>query len=318
MTSPDLPPPDVMALRVAAAKRNLEQAKGDYETLQAEAHAVFAEVRRRGQPSQEVRLPSGEAVCLISIETGGAVTRWQEPELLGVIATNEPDGFELHALPSAFTDREVLAVLAERFPQYVSTRVCRDVDQRYRAEAMENGGKVFLRAGALAGEQVTVATTEHLPAAGKYSVRWKPKGMDRLGDAIDAGQVSRWGDILVPPSDSYDADGLPQPAGILRADAPRAVPEAVAIAADPSFGEPGDRLFFDADGRFRSPELAALHACEVQGGFSTPARECRRMLADHKRAGTEDGEHAAMLRHWLAVKGIDADGEIEPNSGSAA
>lgn len=65
-------------------------------------------------------------------------------------------------------------------------------------------------------------------------------------------------------------------------------------------------LFRDADGRFRSPEAAAAHAVHIQGGFSTPAREARRMLKD----GSE--QTAQMARDWLTLHGLSPDGDEEP------
>lgn len=50
--------------------------------------------------------------------------------------------------------------------------------------------------------------------------------------------------------------------------------------------------FFLADGTFRSPELAALHATIIQGGFSTPRIEAERMLRD-------GGLGAIAARRWL-------------------
>lgn len=79
---------------------------------------------------------------------------------------------------------------------------------------------------------------------------------------------------------------------------------------DPAFGAPGDQLFFDDKGRFISPELAALHAVQVQHGYSTPARECRRMLADARRQA--DAEHEAMCAEWLTARGLSLDGDDEP------
>jgi hypothetical protein len=43
-------------------------------------------------------------------------------------------------------------------------------------------------------------------------------------------------------------------------------------------------MFTDENELFRSPEHAAAHAVMMQGGFSTPARECRRMLAGIRHA----------------------------------
>ena len=52
-------------------------------------------------------------------------------------------------------------------------------------------------------------------------------------------------------------------------------------------------LFFDADGRFLSVELAAQHAVMVQGGFTTPRIEAERMTR------SRDEAEAAMGREWL-------------------
>lgn len=53
-------------------------------------------------------------------------------------------------------------------------------------------------------------------------------------------------------------------------------------------------LYFDADGRFRSVELAAQHAVIVQGGFTTPAIEAERMTR------SRDPIEAAMGSTWIA------------------
>lgn len=67
----------------------------------------------------------------------------------------------------------------------------------------------------------------------------------------------------------------------------------------------GDSLYFDAEGNFRSPELAALHAIVEQGGFSTPVREAARMIRD-------GGRHAEIARAWMAEKGLaDTDLDLE-------
>lgn len=304
-----------VALRVAVAKMRLENAERDYKSLQGDdVFPVFADVRRSGIPTLEVRLPDGTLVCKIPIEKGADVTTWDEAELLGVIATNDPAAFEPYAEPSALKDPGVLAMLAEHFPDRVKYRVRPEVDARYRAEAAENGGRVFLRAGSTPGEQVTVATTEHRPASGRYSVRWEKKGMDRLGDAIDAGAISQWGDVIAP----FEAPAvIPAPFEVTRADLDaKPPPGELQAPPDPAFGAPSDALFFDADGYFKSPEMAAMHAVHVQGGFSTPARECRRMLADHERRGTLDSPNAAMCRQWLARRNLDVEGDDEPAGAS--
>ena len=191
-----------MALRVTVGKRRKDQADQDYKTVQSEAQQVFAEYRRRGFPQIEVRTPDGTKVALISIERGADFLNIDEDVLTGVIAVNEPEAFEDYALPVALADPEVLELLMERFPQYVAARIKPDVLAQYQKEALENSGRVFLRGGSGAGEQVQAGAVDHYPASGKYSVRWEPKGMSLLGDAIDAGEVTHWGEIpedLPPP-----------------------------------------------------------------------------------------------------------------------
>lgn len=64
--------------------------------------------------------------------------------------------------------------------------------------------------------------------------------------------------------------------------------------------------FTDEHGYFLSPEHAATHATVVQGGFTTPAREARRMVKDGGR-GAEIG------REWLLSRGLPIDGDDEPS-----
>jgi hypothetical protein len=112
------------------------------------------------------------------------------------------------------------------------------------------------------------------------------------------GEAWRKGDITMP-----SLLALPAPD---REVAPVAEPEpgpSQAAAAD---------FYFDAENRFRSPELAAMHAVTEQGGFSTPAREARRMLADAFRRG--DPEGVAEARDWLTSRGLSLNGDDEPGA----
>lgn len=71
---------------------------------------------------------------------------------------------------------------------------------------------------------------------------------------------------------------------------------------------PTPALFYDADGYFSSPEAAAAYALAASGGqgFTTPAREARRMLAgNHPR-------YTALARAWLAERGLPELGDAEP------
>jgi len=289
-----------LAMRVAVYRRAALAADQDYKAVQAAAQVTFADIRRRGIPSHEVRLPSGQKVALITIEKGAEVPAWDEDELLGVIVTNEPGAFETYVDPAALTDPKVMAFMAAHFPDHVRSRPRPDVIARYRKEALENGGSVWLRAGSQAGQQVRVAAIGHLPASGKYSVLWADggKGMIQLGEALDAGLIELDGSVA----------GEPGPVAAERrteADLPEPEPQTLAVPAPDD-----DSAFFDSEGRFLSPELAAIHAVTVQGGFSTPAREARRML--------RDPAHADMGREWLTSRGLPLDGDAEPEPGSPA
>jgi hypothetical protein len=65
--------------------------------------------------------------------------------------------------------------------------------------------------------------------------------------------------------------------------------------------------FFFPDGTFKSPEMAALHATAIQGGFSTPAIEAERMVAD-------GGLGAIAARAWLARQDHPDEGRGQPAS----
>lgn len=72
---------------------------------------------------------------------------------------------------------------------------------------------------------------------------------------------------------------------------------------------PAPDPFNDQDGFFRSPVEAAAYAIVMSGGqgFTTPAREARRMLASgHPR-------YIEIARAWLAQQGLPEAGDSEPD-----
>lgn len=205
------------AMQVAVAHRAKEHAEAVYNTLKAAAAIAFAGIRRRGLPSQEVLLPDGTKIALISIEKGADVITVDEALLEGIAALNNDTDFEDYAEPAALRDPKVLAFLAANFPHVVKRRLSAAARAQYDKEIWENKGKVWNRR---TGELVEVATIEHLPATGKYSVRWEPKGKILLGDAIDAGIISQFGEITATQPANPDADppALPQPDPVETAD----------------------------------------------------------------------------------------------------
>ena len=292
MTAPDTPElaPVVdpalatMAMRVAIARKAKEDAERDYRAVQAAAQITFAEIRRRGIPSHEVRLPDGTKVALITIDKGAEVPSFDEDALLGVIAVNEPGAFEDFVDPAALSDPKVLAFMIAQFPDHVRTRIRADVTDLYRKEAVENGGRVWLRAGRNAGEQVRVAVIDHQPASGRYSVRWADKGMVLLGEAMDAGVVSEWGEHAPPPA----LPAEPEPDVAALADAEEV------HEADGGDTHPGDT----------DPTVAVLN--ERAAGDSAEARleraRSRMKPAAHARMEhTPTGEQQAILDAWTGT-----------------
>lgn len=311
MTAVAEPMPDAAELAeigyaVAFAEIEAKRAKDKAASVRRHAEAAFMTARRHGYPQQEANLPDGTKLGLISIEKGAEITRTDEDELLLVIAANEPGGFEDYLLPVAYADDRVLALIAEHFPQFVDRRVKPEVDQRYRLEIAENNGRVLDHTS---GERVQVATIERLQPTGKFSFRPAVNARQLVDDAIAAGEIDADGMPLVPIV--AVAPRLPE---VQVSDAPDArVPEGTAaIGNAPLEGEDSpacDGLYFDADGRFKSPEAAAMHACLVQGGFSTPAREARRMASANRHRNPEMVE---MGLAWLDAHDLPLDGDSEP------
>lgn len=143
--------------------------------------------------------------------------------------------------------------------------------------------------------------------------------VDWAGTADDAEAVilAAWRAGLIPLDGLLALTAAPAPAAEPEPEPPVAT-EAAEPAESPLMNappsDPRNRLFMDESGRFHSPETAALHAQIVQGGFSTPEIEARRMLEDARRTG--DAGYAAMARGWLEANGLPvaADARDEPVS----
>lgn len=180
-----------LARRVGIAHTRSLMAKDAYEQVKTTAAVAFAQMRRRGIPNQEIRLPGGEKVAVISIEQGGT-TMTVDTDLLTLLAAgNNPADFEDYVEVRAFTDRRVIRLIAEHFPELVGRRLSDRALADYRLEAEENGGQVLNRK---TGEREPVAEiTRHEPT-GKFAVRFTPKGRLLLQDALDSGVISETGE----------------------------------------------------------------------------------------------------------------------------
>jgi hypothetical protein len=180
-----------LARRVGIAHTRSLMARDAYEQVKTTAAAAFAQMRRRGIPNQEIRLPGGEKVAVISIEQGGTSMTVDADLLTLLAAGNNPADFEDYVEVRAFTDRRVINLIAAHFPELVGRRLSDRALADYRQEAGENGGQVLNRK---TGEREQVATiTRHEPT-GKFAVRFSAKGRQLLQDALDSGAVNELGE----------------------------------------------------------------------------------------------------------------------------
>lgn len=246
----------------------------------------------------------GKHTAWVAMPKGSKSAAVSDPaKLLAWAKANHP-----HQVADEVTVRvtpEVIAVLAEHLPgALVRTPT---VDQHWTddiTKALKEKGFYVTREG------------EKLTEVPGITVSEKP-GVPTVTLEKDAGETitAAWRDGLIP------LDGL---LALTASETPAAEPEPP-VAAEPaepaesplmdaSPSDPRNRLFMDESGRFHSPETAALHAQIVQGGFSTPEIEARRMLEDARRTG--DAGYAAMARGWLEANGhpVAADARDEPVS----
>lgn|GEM_PF-1990625 len=176
-----------------------------------------------------------------------------EAELLAWARKHHPG--KVQVVEEIAVDSDVLALVAEHMPQAI--RTSERVDPQWVSD---------LCAGMKAGRYVTSEgeILTEVPGISVGSSTPVPRvTLERDAEAIIA---AAWRDGLIEAGDLL---ALPAPA------------EVPVPAEDEPL--PGG-LFTDADGYFYGPEAAAAHAIHVQGGYSTPAREARRMLADCRSA----------------------------------
>lgn len=321
MTAPEragqaAPTPEEMhqlALRVAVLGVREEDAKGAYTLARKVAAPRFALARKLGVKQQAVMLPGGVEAGLLALKQGGTTVEVDEDALLLLIAPAMPSETEDHVTDAAQADPRTVELLAEHCPDLVELRVkdgaLRDdralkvlaghapdlvelrIRPAFRAEMQDYLEK---HEGCVpdptTGEPVKVAEITHHDPAGDFSWTGKSRYLGRVREALASGclAVTEAGDVV-----ETIAGEVVRPAAI-PAPEPPAEP-------DPDFGVPGDRLFFAEDGDFKSPELAALHATEVQGGFSTPEREARRMARG-------SGAGADRAKAWLSERGLPSEG----------
>lgn len=183
-----------LALRLAILADDVAKAETAYGAVRKEAEPVFAEARRHGHRQQAVRLPDGTEAGLISIQAGATVVDVDEGALLLHVSLTDPGEIQDYVLPSALADKRVLDLLSEFLPDLVGRRVNPEARKRLQTELEEHDGCVIDRAGG--GELVQVATITNLEPTGKFSYRAGKQAAIQIAAAIEAGTLTRDGEIL--------------------------------------------------------------------------------------------------------------------------
>lgn len=197
-------------LRVALLGALLDEVGAALAQARADAEEAFAPARADGQTQQLVMLPTGERVGLISIRDGNVSVEFGENDLLKWAAEHVPHQIREVIEPYAWDNDDVIALVAEHFPNLVR----REVRSAFRKRAIEemrgNGGQVIDPA---TGEGTKLATiTRHKPTgafaykpdkggAAQIAAMWRAGGLD----SIDVGTLGRPLPLPLPLGGSSDA-----------------------------------------------------------------------------------------------------------------
>jgi hypothetical protein len=155
------------ALRVAFLEAVLEAAKEMYEQERADAEAVFALLRAKGNPQQEVQL-GGVKIGLISIAGEDVkVTAVDEGKLLAWARENLPDAIEQYIDPMRVANREVIEMVRDCFPGSVRERIRPETRKALVERMKKNDG--FL-GDKETGEGKQIGVVKKTPADGSFTL----------------------------------------------------------------------------------------------------------------------------------------------------
>ena len=155
------------ALKVAVIEALGAEVAREDKKARADAAEAFAPLRNSGQTQQEVLLPSGERIGLLSLKGGGSEIEWMS--LAGPVdwaRDHDPDAIEEYADPSILTRPDVLAVLKDKFPELVKERVRAQAVAEWEKELRQTGGFLLDKAS---GETVKAATVIPQRANGSFA-----------------------------------------------------------------------------------------------------------------------------------------------------
>ena len=131
------------------------------------AEPVFADVRAGGHPQQEVLLPDGTRIGLVSVKAGVTDTVTDEEALLAWAQEHNPEAVEEYIESWAVDSAAVIAAVKAACPGVVNTRIRASVRKKYREEIVKTGGWVM---DPESGEKTEVAITDRRDPTGAFSL----------------------------------------------------------------------------------------------------------------------------------------------------
>lgn len=155
------------ALKVAVLEALQHVVEEKYEEARQAAEPVFADVRAGGHPQQEVLLPDGTRIGLVSIKAGVTDTVTDEEALLAWAQEHNPEAVEEYIESWAVDSAAVIAAVKAACPGVVNTRIRASVRKKYREEIVKTGGWVM---DPESGEKTEVAITDRRDPTGAFSL----------------------------------------------------------------------------------------------------------------------------------------------------
>jgi len=130
-----------------------------------------------GTPQQEVLLPDGTRIGLISIRKGGNSIDLDEAALTAWVRVHQPGLVERYLLPGAGQSAAVVDLVAAHHPRLVGERIRPGDLKALLKQIAESGGSVVDPG---TGEASTVATVTPRPPSGRFSYRPAPDAHARI------------------------------------------------------------------------------------------------------------------------------------------
>ncbi len=181
------------AALLVAVLEALEYVVGEkYKEARAEAEPLFAAIRRDGGTQQEVLLPDGEKIGLVSIKAGQPDLLTDEDALMAWAREHNPEAVEEYIVPWAVESEELIAAVKAALPGLVQSRIRASARKKYRDEIVETGGWVTDQE---TGEKAEVAIVDRRDPTGAFTLAGAgaAKRRERIIREWQAGRLQRIG-----------------------------------------------------------------------------------------------------------------------------